>query len=108
MTTREERLAENEVVFREVNEQIAEIGVRFELETVSALCECVSASCTERFELSRASYAQVRSSSVRFVVVPGHEKLDVETVVDELEGYFVVEKIGVGARVAEQRDEGSR
>ena len=106
VTAREQRLAENELVFREVNERIAEIGVRFELENVEAFCECSNTSCTERFEMSRSDYAHVRSSSTQFVVIPGHETPEVERVVEHREGYLVVEKFGEGAAIAQEEDRG--
>jgi hypothetical protein len=36
-----------------------------------------------------------------FAVVPGHERLDVERVVEEGRGYFVVEKLGEAGEAAE-------
>ena len=106
MTARIQRLAENELVFREVNERIAEIGVGFELENVEAFCECSDTSCTQRFELSRSDYAHVRSSSTQFAVVPGHETPEVERVVEQREEYFVVEKIGEAGAIAQEDDQG--
>ena len=97
-------MAENEVLFREVNERVAEVSEKFGLHTVSTICECATADCTDRFELSRSDYEGIRSVSARFAVIPGHEKLDIETVVERREGYLVVEKIGVGAEVAARQD----
>jgi hypothetical protein len=105
MATREERMAENESIFREVNERVAEVSERFKLEQVSAVCECANTGCLERFELSRSDYEGIRSSSSsRFAVIPGHEKPEVETVIDRREGYLIVQKIGVGAEIAERED----
>jgi hypothetical protein len=104
VATREERLAENEAIFREVNERVAEVGDKLGLAMVSAVCECANAGCTERFELSRRDYEGVRSFSNRFAVIPGHEKPDVETVIDRRAGYLIIEKIGVGVEVAERED----
>jgi hypothetical protein len=97
-------MAENEAIFREVNERVAEISKSFGQETVSAICECATADCTERIELRRSDYEHVRSSSVRFAVIAGHEEPDVETVVERREGYLIVEKFGVAADVAERQD----
>ena len=49
-----------------MNERIAEVSDRFELEGVSAICECAAAECTRRLELSRGEYDEVRSSSLQF------------------------------------------
>ena len=104
MATREERLAENEAIFREVNERVAEVSTKFGLEALSAVCECSNAGCMERFELERSAYADLRSSGDRFAVVPGHEEPDVERTVDRGEGYLIIEKVGAGAEVAERTD----
>ena len=108
MRTREERLAANEALFREVNERIAEVSERFALEEVSAICECATVDCTQRFDLSRRDYKEVRSASIQFVLVPGHEKPDIERVVERRDRYLIVEKIGEGAEVAEERDSRAR
>jgi hypothetical protein len=106
MTTREERLAENEAIFREVNDRIAEVSDRFELERVTAICECATAECTQRFELSRSDYDTVRSTGIQFVVVPGHEQPDIERVIERRPDYLLVEKVGEGTKVAEEQDSG--
>ena len=104
VTTREERLAANEAIFREVNERVAEVSEKLALDTISAICECATAGCAERFEISRRDYGEVRSSSDRFAVLPGHEEPEVEIVVDRRDGYLIVEKFGVAAAVAERED----
>jgi hypothetical protein len=108
VTAREERLAENEALFREVNQRISEIGTQFGSELVTVVCECATADCTERFGLSRADYSELRASSTRFGLVPGHERPDVERVVERRDGYIVVEKVGEGTTVAEQHDDSHR
>ena len=65
--------------------------------------------CTEQFDLSHANYSQLRSSSIQFAVLPGHERLEIERVIEQRDGYYVVEKIGEGATVAaEQWDDADR
>jgi len=80
MPTRESRLGENEALYREVNERIAEVAAHLfeegdEPMTFHFVCECASATCTEQLALSLKDYANVRSDARRFVVVPGHEVL---------------------------------
>jgi hypothetical protein len=48
--------------------------------------------CLEQVRLTRAEYEAVRADPARFAVVPGHEKPDVERVVEQHAGYFVVQK----------------
>jgi hypothetical protein len=93
MSDRKERLAKNEALFREVNEQVEAVATaRFEPETIQFLCECVEVECVERVELAPEAYERVRSDPARFVVRPGHEQLDIEDVVEREPGYVVVRK----------------
>ena len=93
MDERERRIGENEVLFREVNERIEELNDSFgPAEALLILCECGDASCLERLEVSTARYEAVRADPRRFFAAPGHEEPDVERVVEEHEGYNVLEK----------------
>ena len=92
--TREERLAKNEVLFRDVNERVREISAdTWDVsERVEFLCECVLTDCLERVMLTLRAYEEVRANPTHFVLVPGHERLDLEFVVASGDGYVVVEK----------------
>jgi hypothetical protein len=46
----------------------------------------------ERLTLTRSEYEHIRAGGVRFAVVPGHENLSLETVVENHQTYLVVEK----------------
>jgi hypothetical protein len=48
--------------------------------------------CTRTIRLNLQEYEEVRSQPGRFVIVPGHEILDVERVVEAGERYDVIEK----------------
>jgi hypothetical protein len=91
--SQEDRVAENEATFRRANESLYR---RFqELETVDLapfLCECGDDRCTRTIRLNLQEYEEVRSQPGRFVIVPGHEILDVERVVEAGERYDVIEK----------------
>ena len=106
MTEREERLALNEALFREVNERVEDrlrpiVG---EHDTLAILCECADVGCNQRIELSRAEYESVRSDPTQFVVVPGHSRADIEDVVARTDRYEVVQKQGEAGEVAERLD----
>jgi hypothetical protein len=97
MGAREERLAGNEALFREVNERVAEVAEHFiEVEThsdpVEFNCECGSADCTEQMAMTLHEYEAVRAAPNRFAVVPGHELPEIERVVDRHSTYLIVEK----------------
>ena len=98
---REERLAHNEVVFRAINEQIEGIAIRLGDDVLyEFVCECATAECFERLPLSIAEYEEIRTAATRFVLVPGHEDMEVERVVESRAGYVIVEKDGVAGLVA--------
>jgi hypothetical protein len=88
--TREERLAANEARFREINESAQ--PQRESRGEGRFVCECADRGCMAWIEVSPDAYAAVRADARRFLVSPGHELPDVETVVDRADGYFVVEK----------------
>ncbi len=92
-TPREERLANNEALFRLANERMAGWEERHVLDAVeSYLCECSDRDCREKVTLRKPEYEAVRSSSVRFLVAAGHEIPEIETVVEEHGEWSVVEK----------------
>jgi hypothetical protein len=95
---REERLAGNEAVFREVNERVAEVATHFiEVETradpVDFTCECGRADCAQPIPLTLAEYQSVRAWPTRFVVAPEHEQPEIETIVERYPAYVIVEKV---------------
>jgi hypothetical protein len=89
---REERIIENEKLFREVNERVAQIQGNFSGPDPEWVCECGDETCFEKVVVSIEEYEQVRQRGDLFVIRPGHEKPDVERVVHQYDGYVVVEK----------------
>jgi hypothetical protein len=74
------------------------------------ICECADETCTERIELTPQQYEKVRESPTHFIVAPSKEHVvpEVARVVEKHERYWVVEKVGEAAAVAEQLDPNSR
>jgi len=103
MEHRKERLAKNEVAFREVNEGIrgAVREILGDQDFWEFVCECANRDCMDSVELSLDEYRRARSQPTWFVISPGHD-LELERVVHAHERYAVVEKQGIAARVAEQ------
>jgi hypothetical protein len=98
---REERVGLNEALFREVNERVAEVNRGFgPLPDAGFVCECGSVECTERVTLPLDEYEGVRKVSTYFLVKPGHEIPDVETVIEARNGYVIVAKHTGAADVA--------
>lgn len=102
MDLRAQRAAENENLFRRVNERVAELSGG--LDELGLVCECADTACAERLTVPIGEYEQVRAHGDRFFVAPGHERRDVETVVAEGERYLVVEKRGEAGEVARATD----
>lgn len=95
----EERAGRNEALFREVNENIAQLEERmgFGVESLPVICECSRPDCTTQLRISLDQYTRVRRHPHRFIVAPGHEQPSLERVVDECAGYVIVEKEGSAA-----------
>jgi hypothetical protein len=101
------RIGRNEVVFREVNERLRELGEGFSLvsEVAEFVCECGDSACAERIQLPLTEYERVRSDPKWFVIVPGHEELEYERLIDEKSDYAIVEKLGGGPAGIAIRDD---
>ena len=106
MTLWGERAARNEALFREVNERVDELHDHLEGgDGAEFVCECGDGMCTQRLAVPLETYERVRSSSVLFLVAPGHEQSGIEEVVERLEGFLIVEKDDpAAAHVADQTD----
>jgi hypothetical protein len=106
MQSREERIARNDATFRDANEKIAEAASDYEWDgRVPFICECATESCTLIVNLSLAEYEDVRSAPTRFFVAPGHQASEgAVSVLDEREGYVVLEKEGRAGDVATELD----
>jgi hypothetical protein len=104
--TRQQRVAKNEALFRQVNERIEEVNESLGAdEPTDFLCECGDENCTAPVSMTRAEYEAVRRHPTRFVVAHGHDVIDVERVVEENERFTVVEKFsGELERVAAETD----
>ena len=102
---KQRRAACNEATIREVNEGIERGQWPGDEDTpVGFRCECARLGCNQLVELTVREYKQIRSHPRRFVVVPGHELPDVETVVAARPGYVIVEKRDQAGEAAEQSD----
>ena len=97
--TREECRAQNEVIFRAGNEAIVN-NLQGAGPTLPLMCECGSADCLHRIDVTAAEYEAVRAHPARFVLERGHQDGD-ERVLDEFDRFTVVEKTGRGRDVAE-------
>jgi hypothetical protein len=105
---RETRAAQNQTLFRDINERVRELNEDFRLVLPIGewICECASETCTELIEMTADGYEAIRSDGARFFVAPGDEHVwpDVEKVTERYERYWVVEKTGHAGSVARSHD----
>jgi hypothetical protein len=103
---RQERAARNQALFRHVNARLVDLNKSFEQLTDRSVfvCECADIHCIAQIDMLLNDYEHVRSNPRRFLVAPSAEHVvdEVEHVVERHETYFVVEKVGIGAKVAEE------
>ena len=88
-----QRLVRNQVIFREVNERLRDLADGVPDGNAEYLCECSDVHCIEKIALRQLEYETVRARPKTFFIVDGHERIEVERVVDQLDSYIVVEKI---------------
>jgi hypothetical protein len=107
MWDRERRLGLNEILFREVNERLA--GMRNPAVDLAGhfdfICECANRDCDARVALTVAEYEAVRAEPTAFVLRPGHELAEIESVVTKMDRFSVVRKLaGEPAELAIEHD----
>ena len=100
----DERLARNESRFREVNEQIERLTPPAERTEFEIVCECADPSCMKLVTTTVGVYESVRRFPRRFIVFPEHIAQELESVVTRRPDYWIVQKHGDAAAVAEQQD----
>ena len=106
MSSREERVARNERLFQEVNRQIEKLEETLgHPKTLAILCECSKKHCLDGFEVEPAVYQRVRLNPLLFFLMPGHEDLEVERVVERTQQFLVVEKTGRTAEAVREKTE---
>jgi len=107
-TKRKQRISENELLFRGLNERIEDVAEAADDPTMSAVCECGDALCFAPINLPLAEYKRIRDdpSGHRFIIKPGHEIPDVETQVERHDNYAVVEKPADVIAAADQESAG--
>ena len=98
------RLAANEAIARQVNEQVEQVAERSRRdgEPLEILCECSLSECTQRLHVPLADYAGVRKHDARFMLVDDHIVEEIEKRVGAVGDATVVEKLGESREVAEE------
>jgi hypothetical protein len=107
---RAKRLAENEALFREVNERVDAIASLHgdDRHVYEFFCECANTDCTVQVSATLAAYEAVRANPRRFLVAPEHALPEFETVVERTDDWWVLEKEGEAGEYVEGLDPRSR
>jgi hypothetical protein len=104
----EKRAGKNQSLFRDVNERVNEVNKAHGLWVTLSdwICECADETCTDRIELTPQQYEQLRKTPTHFAVTPSSEHVvpGVEAIVEQHQRYWVVEKVGEAAGIAEELD----
>lgn len=104
------RMAENEVVFRSYNEKIEESFKEIKKISEEAgatdypveddikdmmlhfYCECYDETCELRIIMKPALYKTLHRQRDQFMIVPGHNAVDIEKIIKKDETYWIVDK----------------
>jgi hypothetical protein len=99
-----EFLTRKEIRCRNVNEQIERLTASAPAGGRLYVCECSNPGCTDAVEITIGEYEAVRGRPTCFVVKPGHERREIERIIEENDRFSIVEKVGGAAVLAAAHD----
>ena len=84
VSSREERMADNEAASRKFNEEIEELSHGDPpSHRLGIVCECALRTCDRAIDITIAEYQLVRNDPLQFAIVPDHLIGDIERIVYE-------------------------
>jgi hypothetical protein len=92
MSSRDDRLAENQRTFRTANERLIDLAQPRDGQRVPFLCECADIECLGRVEASLGEFEVIHEDPGRYFIVPGHALVQGEGVLSSNDRYQVVRK----------------
>ena len=103
---RQVKAAQNQLLFRSMNQQMQKIGERLlnDVQDMDFACECNDPTCVQSMTMPLADFKEIDRMHNRFLVLSGHEDLDVEEVMGRHDGYVVVAKRGAGEEYVRQHE----
>jgi hypothetical protein len=106
MGFREERIAENEAVVREINEMIRSAHESApDISFMHIVCECGYEECGSIIALTKDEYERIRNDPRQFCVLEEHVIQDVEAIVEDNDRFAIVAKRqGAPAEIAIRTD----
>lgn len=102
MDERARRVAENEILFRRLNELVA--GGRRAAQNFEIICECEDTGCMDHVRVTSEAYERARSEPTDFLLKPGHDKPEFEAVIERHDDFVLVRKTGEAAALAKKLD----
>jgi hypothetical protein len=106
-SSKDKKQAENEVVFRKANQEVAtklkeveraaEADGDYDLVPDTELellfyCECSDENCRQRIKLKPSEYERLHKNPRQFITLPGHQAPNIERVEKKTKKFNVVEK----------------
>ena len=96
------RAAENEVIFRNANQEIERRRAELKVPGLTPfLCECEEESCKSLIFLNQEEYSDARTKPNWFILSPGHTFRS-GTIRSTTDRFMLVEKDGLAKEVAEK------
>jgi hypothetical protein len=93
VASRDERLVENQRMFRRANERFEElVDDRSDGYKLPFLCECADPSCLGRIELTASDYYAIHLDRSRYIILDDHFTIPGERVVEQVDGFQIVSK----------------
>ena len=95
MAFREERIAENEAVVREINEMIQSAHESApDISFMHIVCECGYEECHSIIALTEEEYERIRKDPRQFCVIEDHVIQDIETIVEDNDRFAIGQAAG--------------
>ena len=88
MTRHQTRTAQ--LIFREINERVAEITVQQKESRSEFVCECGRMDCNDHVDLDLGEYQTIRASGDYFIAATGHCVDGVDRVAESRDGFDVL------------------
>jgi hypothetical protein len=94
VTSRDDKLAENQRLARDANKRLQDVAGRMveEGRVIPFLCECADDACMGRIEVTLDDYFVAHLGTDRYVLLPGHLRIDEEEVIADHGRYEIVTK----------------
>jgi hypothetical protein len=90
---RKERVIKNEVAFRAYNQRRANFELGHTHEPIPLVCECGNEDCFMAIDITAEAWEAAHGREDQFVVAPEHVYPDLERVIEEAHGYWIVQKL---------------